>query len=297
MKLRSLLLLIATTITLSLSSQDYETQFIRAFQSNDTTQMLQTLKQWEKSNPNDAELLTAYLNYYFLRSQYTTMQMALQEPHVEYLVMFDSINNRNIYLYEEVNYNLDTLDKGIAYIDKAIELYPNRLDLYFGKAYLLADSKQWQRHFQTLNDILKQNNGDASTWLWSKNKPIEDAEEFFISNIQEYLYYLFETGIDSLMPNIREVSLQLSKQYPQRVEPLDNIASTYLMLEDVDNALIWFKKAEAIAPTDFIVLANTARLYEIKGDNANAIIYYLKIQNNGDEQEKAFATERIQNLK
>ncbi|MCF8332256.1 MAG: hypothetical protein K9H84_07375 [Bacteroidales bacterium] len=50
-------------------SQNYQTDFQTYFQSGDTINQLKTLNEWEQANPQDAELFTAYFNYYFSKSK------------------------------------------------------------------------------------------------------------------------------------------------------------------------------------------------------------------------------------
>ncbi|WP_291860856.1 hypothetical protein [Marinilabilia sp.] len=50
-------------------AQDYQNDFNKFFQENDSINQLKTLTEWEKSNPKNPELFTSYFNYYFSKSK------------------------------------------------------------------------------------------------------------------------------------------------------------------------------------------------------------------------------------
>ena len=53
---------------------------------------------------------------------------------------------------------------------------------------------------------------------------------------------------------------------------------------------------ERINPKDYIVLANIAQGYKLKGDKQKAIAYYRKTAEFGDAQAKEFAKQQIAEL-
>ena len=61
--------------------------------------------------------------------------------------------------------------------------------------------------------------------------------------------------------------------------------------------LKYLLKAEKINPEDFIVLNNIANAYKRIGDIKNAIKYYEKTLEFGDEQAKSMATKELEVLK
>ena len=56
-------------------------------------------------------------------------------------------------------------------------------------------------------------------------------------------------------------------------------------------------KAEKYAPSDYIVLNNIAEAYKRKGDTSNALTYYEKVIKYGDDEAKADAKKKIEELK
>jgi tetratricopeptide (TPR) repeat protein len=95
---------------------------------------------------------------------------------------------------------------------------------------------------------------------------------------------------------MREISEQILKYYPNHVESLSNISVSYLLTGEYEKALIPLLKAEKIDPKDAIVLSNIAQAYKLKEDKENAIKYYKKTIEFGDERIKEFAEQQIKLL-
>jgi hypothetical protein len=49
--------------------QDYQAEFQKYIQLNDTTKQLEELKEWKKANPKDPELFVGYFNYHIMKSK------------------------------------------------------------------------------------------------------------------------------------------------------------------------------------------------------------------------------------
>jgi hypothetical protein len=56
-------------------SQNYQSDFQKFCQTNDTINQLKVLTEWNSAKPKDAELYTSYFNYHFMKSkqEYLTM--------------------------------------------------------------------------------------------------------------------------------------------------------------------------------------------------------------------------------
>ena len=125
--------LIAILISQIGFSQDYQSEFQKYCQTNDTINQLKVLTKWKSENPNDAELYTSYFNYHFMKSRQEILVMSTNEPNGENLVLKDSLNQTAGFLGSEIHYDQTEFNKGLNIIDKGIELYPDRLDMRFGK--------------------------------------------------------------------------------------------------------------------------------------------------------------------
>jgi tetratricopeptide (TPR) repeat protein len=278
-------------------SQDYQSEFQKYCQTNDTINQLNVLTKWKSEKPKDAELFTSYFNYHFMKSKQQVLALTTNEPNGERLVLKDSLSQTAGYLGSQIYYDKTELKKGFDKIDEGIKLYPNRLDMRFGKIYALGQIPDWTNFtleiIKTINYSTKNNNN----WTWSNNEKYDGNEKEFLLDIQDYQYQLYNTGNDDLLKNMQEIANEVLKYYPNHVESLSNLSVTYLLTGEYDKGIEPLLKAEKLNPKDYIVLGNIAQGYKLKGDKKKAIEYYEKTAAFGDERAKEFAKQQITELK
>lgn len=182
------------------------------------------------------------------------------------------------------------------YINNGIELFPNRLDMRFGKCYLLQQIGDYEIFTQEIINTLQYSNSIKNNWLWTEHKKLADAENFMLGTIQTYLKQLYDTEDDNLLTNMIIIGDTALKYYPNNVEILSTTAVVNMLTNDYDKALNYLKKAEAINPKDYIVLNNIAQAYKLKADKVNAKKYYLLTEKYGDEEAKQHARKEIEKL-
>jgi tetratricopeptide (TPR) repeat protein len=186
---------------------------------------------------------------------------------------------------------------GFDKIDKGIELYPNRLDMRFGKIYVLGEIKDWNNFTSEIIKTINYSNLNKNEWTWTNNNKYGGKEKEFLLDIQTYQLQLYNTGDDNLLKNMRDIALEVLKYYPNHIESLSNISITYLLTGEYDKGIDALLKAETLNPKDFIVLSNIAQGYKLKGDYKKSIEYYEKTIKYGDNQAKEYAKQQIEELK
>ena len=278
-------------------AQNYQGEFQKYFQTNDTINQIKILNEWEKSNPKDPELFTSYFNYHFIKSKKEVITLTTEEPDGKKLVLKDSLNQTAGYLGSEIYFDKTELQKGIDKINKGIELYPDRLDMRFGKIYVFGQVENWQEFTKAIIATIEYSSKNNNNWTWANNEIRENGKDFFLSSLQDYQVQLYNTGNDDLLVNMREIANEILKYYPNHIESLSNLSVTYLLTGEYDKGIEPLLKAEKIDPKDYIVLSNIAQGYKLKGDKNKAIEYYEKAIKYGDEQAKTFARQQIEELK
>ncbi|MCD4698059.1 MAG: hypothetical protein K8S16_17680 [Bacteroidales bacterium] len=278
-------------------AQNYQDDFQKYVQANDTINQLKVLTDWEKSNPKDPELFTSYFNYHFLKSRQEMIALTTEEPEGEGFELKDSLNQTAGYLGSEIYFDKTELQKGIDKINKGIELFPNRLDMRFGKIYVYGQVENWRDFTNTIITTVEYSSKNNNKWTWTNNETRENGKDFFLSSLQDYQVQLYNTGNDDLLINMQEIANEILKYYPNHIESLSNLSITYLLTGEYDKGIEPLLKAEKINPQDYIVLSNIAQGYKLKGDKKKAIEYYEKTIKYGDEQAKTFARQQIDELK
>ena len=280
-----------------LLGQNYQTEFQNCCKAQDTTCQKETLMKWEKANPNDPELFTSYFNYHFVMAKQETISISEDTSTGQTLELKDSTDNVVGFLGAQVYYNPIEVKRGFEKINKGIEKYPNRLDMRFGKIYVLGQMEDWESFTNEIIKTVKYSSKNKNKWTWTNNKKQEDGRNLLLSSIQDYQVQLFNTREESLLPNVRKIAKAILDLYPDHIESLSNLSITYLLLGEFDAAIETLLKAEKINPEDFIILSNIAHGYKLKGDNDKAIEYYEKTIQYGDAQAKEFARQKIEELR
>ncbi|WP_026775767.1 tetratricopeptide repeat protein [Polaribacter sp. Hel_I_88] len=289
--------LIAILISQIGSSQDYQSEFQKYCQTNDTINQLKVLNEWNSANPKDAELYTSYFNYHFLKSKQEILAMSTDQPNGESLVLKDSLNQTAGFLGSKIHFDQTELEKGVNKIDEGIKLYPNRLDMRFGKIFVFGEMSDWKNFTSEIKKTIEYSATNNNNWTWTNNEKYDGGEKEFLLDIQNYQLQLYNTGNDDLLKNMREIANKVLKFYPNHIESLSNLSITYLITGEYDKGIEALLRAEKISPKDYIVLGNIAQGYKLKGDKKKAIEYYEKTVKFGDERAKEYAKQQIIELK
>lgn len=279
-------------------AQNFQSDLKKYLQEKDTVKQKEILTKWEKEKPKDPELFTSYFNYYFLKSRQEILSLTTTEPKGNSLVMTDSLNQTAGYIGSQITFSQETFQKGIDKINEGIKLYPNRLDMRFGKIYALGQVKDWMQFTSEIIKTIQYSKTNNNQWTWTNNEKRSGGKDFFLSSIQNYQLNLYNTEDDSLLPYMREIANEILKIYPEHIESLSNLSITYLLTGEYEKGIEPLLKAEKINPKDIVVLGNIAHGYKLSGNKKKAIEYYEKVIQYADSKGSIdSAKEQIEKLK
>lgn len=298
MRKKSLLLFVFPFLIIGqVISADYQSDFSKYFKSKDFDNQLRILKLWETSNPNDAELYTCYFNYYYAKSREEIVTLSVEKPDGGSYALEDSTGKIAGYIGSQMTTDTSNFMLCIKKIDEGIALFPNRLDMRFGKIYALGQVKYWDNFTKEIVKSIRYSKDNNNKWTWTNNKNKEDGKEFFLGSIQDYQSQLYKTNDDKLLSNMRDIALEILEIYPNHIESLSNLSITYMISKNYDKAIEALLRAENLDPKDGIVLMNLAHGYKLKGDKVRSIQYYEKAIEFVDSDAKEFAKKQISDLK
>lgn len=278
-------------------SQDYPKQFKELCSKNDTAGARKLLLRWEAANAKDPELYVGWFNYYVIIGRTEMVTIDRNQKKEGGFELTDSATGKPVgFLNSSIHYNSAIIQKGFDYIDKGIALFPTRLDMRFGKIYMLGQAENYKAFANTIVETIDYGQSIQNKWTWKEGKPLQDATNFFLGSMQDYVRTIYDTEKDELLPYMRQISEGVLKYYPQHVESLANVALTYALTGENDKALSYLLKAEKIAPKDVIVLNNIAETYKKKNDKTNAAAYYKKVIQYGNKDEVEDAKQKLKEL-
>jgi len=293
---RTTLLLIGVIISLQSIAQDYQSQFNNYFQQGEKEKLWEVLEAWNAADSTNPELFTSYFNYYYIQAMKEQVVLTTEELEGDVLILEDSLGQTAGYMGSERYYDSDELAKGFQKINEGIALYPNRLDMRFGKIHVMGLLEDWDGFTRNIIEAIHFSAINGNHWTWMNNEVLEDGKDFFLLSIQDYQIQLYNTGDDDLLINMRDIANEVLNYYPEHIESLSNLSITYLLTGEYDQGIEVLLRAEAIAPEDYIVLGNIAQGYKLKGDSTKAVEYYKKVIRYGDEESKAYAEGQLKVL-
>ncbi len=279
------------------TAEEFRTEYSSYVKRSDTTKMRVTLSNWEAKYPTDAELFTGYFNYYFLLAKKEVLVLSTEPPTGESLKLLDSSSQTAGFMGSEIYYDSVLVRKGLEKIDQGIALYPNRLDMRFGKIYVLGLLQNYELFTQEIINTVAFSSTNKNEWTWTNNEKKEDGESFLLESMQNYQMQLYNTGRDDLLFNMRQIAEEILKYHPKHLVSLANIGLTYLIVGLYDEALVSMLQAEEINPKDHVVLSNIGYTYTELGNKPKAIEYFEKVLQYGDDDAKEFAKGQLKKLK
>lgn len=278
----------------ALHAQDNKARFDSLLAAKDTTAQLAYLEQWEKEEPTDPELFTSYYNYLIARSRKEYLDLSTESSKGEHLILMDKDGKPTGYLGAVVRYDPLIMSEAFKKIDQGIALHPDRLDMRFGKAYMLAEMEDWKGFTNELVVAIDRSAENGNAWLWTRNEARDGGSRMFLADIQAYQRQLYETGVDSLLSNMRIIADKVLQHYPDHAESLSNLAVAYLLEGQIPVAIEALAKAHQLAPDDGIILGNLARAHYLNGDREKAVGMYELMLGMDDPEMREFARQQIE---
>jgi len=281
------------------SGQTYKQQFNKLLSKKDTAGQAQLLAQWEAADSSDPELYIAFFNYYVNKSLKEIIVLG-DDPKGDQVLELQNQDSTAgdppAYLYSDTYYDSVLLNQGYRYIDKGIEKFPDRLDMRFGRIFMLGETRDYTTFTTLIIQTIDYSAINKNQWLWTDGKPLDNPQHFMLSSIQDYQTTLYDTQDDSLLNNMKSIAEAVLKYYPDHIESLSNIAVVFMLQNEYNKALEALFKAEKLNPEDAIVLSNIAQAYKLKGDIKNSIKYYERTIKYGDSEMQTFAKNQINAL-
>lgn len=290
------LVMIIFLLSTAVLAHDYKEIYVQLLNEGKYEELYQHLQKWEEVAADDPELYIAYFNYYYNLSRNEVLKIKKNPPPGEVIVVNDPETGEEVgYLYFEIQFDEEKVNKALEYLDEGLKRYPNRLDMHFGKIHVLGELSRYEEQKNAIIDVLNISKEIENRWLWHNGEELADAFDFMLENVQGRISKLYND--DNEDDFLLEISWKIIELYPDVVYPYNNIAVVYYSRGNYQEALKYFTLAEEKNPRDTIVINNIAYLSMIMGDNKTALEYYEKLREYGNDEEKERAEQQIEELK
>ena len=291
-----------TAIAQTPSSKDFQDRYdLLVSKLGPTGVGIETLlDRWAAAYPDDVQMLTGKFSYWFSKSQ--TLQLVPKDQQkflgeTPTVVLKDS-TGANVNYFQETMYDDELFGEAQKALEKAIQLYPDRLDLRFLKvASLIGYEKESpDMALSSLKSLMIYNATQHPKWEYPGVDNVDN--EFFSAALQEYCYLFFRYGTPATYEAFKELSEQMLTYEPKNVLFLDNIGSYWLVArKDNKTAMKYYSKVLKIKADDLtaikniIILARNSNNVKLEKKYLPLLIIYTQ-----DEKEKITAQARLKSL-
>lgn len=222
------------------------------------------LENWSKAEPDNPDQLVARFHYYIVKAQGTEVVNRKEPKYLglsPVLTLKDSTGT-DVHYYELLTYDEGLFTEALKAADKAISIYPERLDFRFMKANAYVSYERESPDMALSNLIALVHDFMSASGEWTY--PLEDGvmtpvdKETFAQLMQEYCYSFYTLGTPSGYEAFYKLSVKMNSFYPKNTDFLGNIGSYHMVVEkNYKTALKYYDKVLKIKPDDYSALNNS----------------------------------------
>ncbi len=256
------------------------------------------LNQWEEVDPMNGKMLVAKFNYYFTKSQSTSVTVRPEKKYLgaDPVLSLKDSTGTDVYYFQEVFYDDSLFSMAMSYLDKAVAAEPLRIDLRFTKATALMsyekDSPDMALSY--LLGLVDKNVTENCKWEYPG---AELGEDFFSQSMQEYCFAFYSLGTPSGYEAFRTLSERMLLVDPKDPVFLANTGTyDFVVAKDLKKALKTYKKVLKIKPGDYTALKNCVLLARQQNDVKLEKKYLSEFISCAPENERLAARARLEYL-
>lgn len=254
------------------------------------------INDWEKDSILSPDYYAVKANYFFNKARKEAIHIDKITPKNIYKIPIKHVSSgEEFYIYEEKRYRPAFIDSAIFYVKKGTQLYPKRLDLWFGLAYIYQEIGDIDAQSRTLSMAVEYSLANLDSMLWAKDSAMIDTDSFLIESLHSYTMFYYKTEEDKKLVQLANLHV---KYFPNSVIGLNDLGIYYGFKKLYRKALKQFMLAYEIDKSDMILVNNIAFMYENLNDVSNAIKFYTIVADSAlDIEQKTHAGDRIKSLK
>ena len=256
------------------------------------------LDNWAKAEPDNDKMLAAKFNFWLTKGQGTEVVTNTQKKYLgmdAVLALKDS-TGADVYYFEVLKYDDECFRQAIASVDRAISMYPERLDFRFMKANAYISYERESPDMALANLLSLVNDFKAGKEKWTYGGQIAD-DDFFAAAMQEYCVSFYTLGTAGSYEAFRKLSEVMLGHYPDNPGFMSNMGSyNMLVKKDFKAALKYYNKVLKKHPDDYISIRNSALAARRLGNVKMEKKYLQMLVEHGTESDKIQAQTRLDML-
>lgn len=294
------LAVILTALQMTAQTQDFERRYnLLVSQVGPAGVGIETLiNNWAKADQDNDRMLTARFHYYLTKAQSTEVVTRQTKKYLgmdPVLTLKDS-TGADVFYFQVLVYDDELFREAIDAVDRAIEVYPERLDFRFMKtnAYVSYERESPDIALANLIGLTNDFAKEAEKWTYDGN-PVD--AEFFADAMQEYCISFYTLATPSSYEAFRKLSEVMTGIYPTNMAFVSNIGTYHMLVkDDCKTALKYYNKVLKTNPSDYTAIKNSCLAARKLGNVKMEKKYLAMLQEHGTDVEKMQAKARLEAL-
>ena len=255
------------------------------------------INNWEKADSTNSKMLLARFNYLFTKAESTQIVAKQSKKYLgmEPLLSLKDSTGTDMHYYQENFYDDELYGQAMKVVDKAIGIYPEKLDFRFLKAnaYIAYEKESPDMARSFLMSLI---NEAASRKIWVYGDEPADAA-FFSEAMLEYCFSFYSIGSASALEAFLAISERMSEIDPKNPSFINNIGSYHLLVkEDYKTAAKYYNKVLKSHPGDYTAIKNSVLIARKQKNEKMEKKYLQMLAEHGTQSDQLSAKARLQQL-
>lgn len=289
-----------TALHMAAQTQDFERRYnLLVSQVGPAGVGIETLiNNWAKADQDNDRMLTAKFHYYLTKAQRTEVVTKETKKYLgtDPVLSLKDSTGADVFYFQVLAYDDELFREAINAVDRAIEVYPERLDFRFMKTNAYVSYERESPDIALANLIGLTNDFVKGTEEWTYDGNPADAE-FFADAMQEYCISFYTLATPSSYEAFRKLSEVMIGLYPSNMAFLSNIGTYHMLVkDDCKTALKYYNKVLKKNPSDYTAIKNSCLAARKLGNVKMEKKYLTMLAEHGTDIEKAQAKARIDAL-
>lgn len=255
------------------------------------------INNWEKADSTNSKMLLARFNYLFTKAQTTEIVGKQSKKYLgmEPILTLKDSTDTEIHYYQEIFYDDELYGQAMKVVDKAISIYPEKLDFRFLKAnaYIAYEKESPDMARSYLMSLI---NESISRKIWVYADEPADAS-FFSESMLEYCFSFYSIGSASAMDAFLAISERMNEIDPKNPAFVNNIGSYHLLVkDDCKTAAKYYNKVLKSNPDDYTAIKNCVLIARKEKNEKMEKKYLQMLAQYGTDGDKLTANARLKQL-
>lgn len=256
------------------------------------------LDSWAVAEPDNANMLTARFNFWLTKGQGSEVVARSEKKYLglDPVIVLKDSTGVDVYYYEVLKYDDERFREAIASVDRAIAMYPERLDFRFMKAnaYVSYERESPDMALANLLSLVNDFIGSKAQWTYG-GEPADD--DFFAAAMQEYCISFYTLGTPGSYEAFRKLSEEMLRHCPDNPDFMTNMGSyNMLVRKDFKTAIKYYDKVLKKYPDNYTSIKNSVLASRRMGNVKLEKKYLRMLMEHGTDSERMQAQTRLEML-